>query len=85
MSTTVAEKTECACDGRSRERPRAHGERGGDELEGASATGLILTGHTQLAAQKEPASAILPSILSRGGVVCSGLLDWELRYLHVWG
>src|ERR1035437_10057588 len=44
MSSTVAEKTECECDGRSTRTPRAHREPGEDWVGIASATGVNSTG-----------------------------------------
>ena len=58
MSTTVAEKTECACDGRSMARPRAQRERGEGWVGIASATGVDSTGTRPIAARREPAGAI---------------------------
>src|ERR1017187_8191084 len=43
MRTMVAEKTECACDGRSRARPRAHRERVEVWVGDASATSVDST------------------------------------------
>ena len=72
INTTVAENTECACDGRSSAKPRTHRERGEGWVVSDSVTGVDSTGPRHIAAKKEPASAIDASMLFKGGNACSG-------------
>jgi hypothetical protein len=78
----VAEKAECAWEGRRKRRPRAQREEPGaeDSVEGDSATGVDSTGRTEQRAARMGCDAGLPAYsVGRRGRGCEEGLELLLR------